>query len=206
MQDDQHDKWIEESAKRLYRSADHPPLDEMWSGIEARLDAERPRRLHWIASRSFWAGVAAAAACLVIGFSLGRSSAVPNGLQPQVATTTAPDSAAPYDQTTTALLGETVALLHALPASDAGTQTNQRFSAQATELLLTTRLLLDSPAASDTRIRELLQDLELVLAQVARLHNGKSQTDLELITEALAERDIVPRIRRAAAQMATSDN
>ncbi|MEP7344351.1 MAG: hypothetical protein ABI877_03750 [Gemmatimonadaceae bacterium] len=206
MQDDRQDKWIDDRAKLLYRAADRPPLDDMWGVIEARLRETRPARRHWIVSRSLWAAVTAAAACLVIGFQLGRSSDVPNVQRTQIAAATEASSVAPYDRTTTALLGETVALLHALPASGAGTQTNQRFSAQATELLLTTRLLLDSPAARDTRLRELLQDLELVLAQIARLHNGKSQQDLELITEALAERDIVPRIRRVAAELASSDN
>jgi len=207
MQDDRQDKTIEDHAKLLYRTADQAPLDEMWGAIADEL--EQAPRVHrrWFASRSFWTGVMAAAACLVIGFKLGRTRPVPNAAEVRVAAVTGPDSAGAYDRTTTALLGETVALLHALPASDAGSRTTERFASQASELLLTTRLLLDSPAARNTRLRDLLQDLELVLAQVARLPAaGKSQTDLELITEALTERDIVPRIRRVAAQMATSDN
>ena len=97
-------------------------------------------------------------------------------------------------------------LLRALPASRTNVVASERFASQATELLGTTRLLLDSPAATDPRLRELLQDLELVLAQVASLHNGKNQTDIELIRQALSERDIVPRIRRVAAELATGGN
>ena len=39
----------------------------------------------------------------------------------------------------------------------------------ARSLLGTNRLLLDSPVATDPRMRQLLEDLELVLAQIAQL-------------------------------------
>jgi hypothetical protein len=40
-----------------------------------------------------------------------------------------------------------------------------------------------------------------VLVQVARLRGARSQQDLDLITDALHEKDVVPRIHSAVAQM-----
>ena len=69
---------------------------------------------------------------------------------------------------------------------------------QATDLLSTTRLLLDSPAAaSDARLKQLLEDLELVLAQLSRLPAEHGGAEIDLITEALERRDVVPRLRSA---------
>src|SRR5437868_4037942 len=72
------------------------------------------------------------------------------------------------------------------------------------------RLLLDSPAALDPELKGLLDDLELVLAQIARLparpRGGRdaSRSELELITRSLEQHDVVPRLRSAAAGLANS--
>jgi len=50
-------------------------------------------------------------------------------------------------------------------------------------------------------MRNLLEDLELVLAQVARLQNDHSRTDLDLINRALEQRDVLPRLRTAVADI-----
>lgn len=208
MSDDRQDRWIEETATRWYRPSDRAPLDEMWEAIDARLPVD-PRRspTRWLAARPLWIGAVAAAACLVIGFELGQYRAQPNVEAASVLAESTRDSLdAPYDHAATTLLGETAILLRALPASRTTVLSSDRFASQATDLLGTTRLLLDSPAATDPRLRELLQDLELVLAQIATLHDGKNQTDIDLITQALSERDIVPRIRRVAAELATGGN
>jgi len=82
---------------------------------------------------------------------------------------------------------------------------SERFATQATELLTSTRLLLDSPAASDVRFKDLLEDLELVLAQIAMLQSGRTRQEIDLITDALEERDVVPRIRSAVARLSRGD-
>ena len=111
-----------------------------------------------------------------------------------------------YDRAATELLGKTAVLLTTLPMEAQTVQGNIRFSSQALELLTTTRLLLDSPAATDGRFRELLEDLELVLAQVASLRPARAQGEIELITDALEERDMVPRIRSAVARLSSGDD
>ena len=71
----------------------------------------------------------------------------------------------------------------------------------------TTRLLLDSPAAaSDPRLKNLLEDLELVLAQLSQLPAEHGKTELNLIREALVQRDVVPRLRSAVVSISSDDN
>jgi hypothetical protein len=81
---------------------------------------------------------------------------------------------------------------------------NEQFLSRAGELLTRTRLLLDSPAANDPTMRNLLEDLELVLAQVVHLENNQSRTELDLINRALEQRDVIPRLRTAAADISAN--
>ena len=70
-------------------------------------------------------------------------------------------------------------------------------------MLTRTRLLMDSPAADDPAMHDLLEDLELVLMQVVRLQHG-SRTELELINRALEQRDVIPRLRTAVADISAN--
>ncbi|HEX6049652.1 MAG TPA: hypothetical protein VFZ21_10290, partial [Gemmatimonadaceae bacterium] len=116
-------------------------------------------------------------------------------------------NAEPYRQATTEYLGQTAALLTALPAAARDGRPDARFIGQATDLLSTTRLLLDSPAAAtDSRLKDLLEDLELVLAQLSRLPAGQGGTEIDLITEALERRDVVPRLRSAVVSISSDDD
>ena len=111
----------------------------------------------------------------------------------------------PYDRTATTLLGQTAVLLSALPSGAPDVSRDRRFASQASDLLVTTRLLLDSQAGADPRLHDLLEDLELILAQIARIQHAQGPDELHFITEALQERDLVPRIRALAAEMAAAD-
>jgi hypothetical protein len=67
----------------------------------------------------------------------------------------------------------------------------------ARELLSTTRLLLDSPAATEPRLERLLRDLELVLVQIAQYPESRAPGELELIDQALLDNDVITRLRLA---------
>ena len=220
MTEDELDERTRE-ALRGYRVPPEPPLDEMWSEIEERhfgtpvvslVDRAQSRggtvRRRWFAVPSWGIMVAAVAASLVLGIALGRMS---RGVAPVLAEKEGTydywtANAEPYRQATTEYLGQTVALLTALPAAARDGQPDARFVTQASDLLTTTRLLLDSPAAaSDPRLKSLLEDLELVLAQLSRLPSEHGGTELHLITEALEQRDVVPRVRAAAASISSDD-
>jgi hypothetical protein len=96
-------------------------------------------------------------------------------------------------------------LLVSLPAEVHAGRADDQFLGRAHDLLLTTRLLLDSPAAADPRNRALFEDLELVLAQIVRLQTDESRADLDLIREALEQRDVLTRLRSAVADISADD-
>lgn len=199
-------------------------LDAMWTAIEAKAftadiggrvsdrdSSVRTLARRWFAPRS----VLPIAATLLLGVALGRwSVGAPNDsaatdVSRRMTQADARLVPEPYQATTSQYLGQTAALLVALPAEvrAGGGRADTRFLGRAHELLLTTRLLMDSPAASDARIRGLLEDLELVLAQVVRLQAGGAQgrSELELIRQALDQRDVMPRLRTAVADI-SADN
>jgi hypothetical protein len=84
-----------------------------------------------------------------------------------------------------------------------GTDPRDRESMQqagrwARDVLTSTRLLLDSPAARDPQFRALFTDLELVLAQIVQLSGAPLQAgERELIERAMQDRDLLPRLRSA---------
>ena len=70
-------------------------------------------------------------------------------------------------------------------------------SRDASRLLSTNRLLLDSPAAADPEMRRLLEDLELVLAQIAQASAEQGTDPTEFILHALEENSVLLRLRAA---------
>jgi hypothetical protein len=148
------------------------------------------------------------AATLVIGIGIGRFAVpprVPAAPRAQVAASDSVSLSEPYQSTTSRYLGQAVALLVSLPADVRDGRANEPYMGRAHDLLLTTRLLLDSPASADPRFRTLLEDLELVLAQVVRLQSADSSEELELIRQALEQRDVLPRLRSAVANISADD-
>jgi hypothetical protein len=148
------------------------------------------------------------AATLVVGIGIGRMSLQFDHAAPAAPTVTAvaPQPATehgnatlarPYEVETSQYLGQTAALLVSLPTE--ARRADPQFAARAADLLTRTRLLMDSPAANAASMRSLLDDLELVLMQVVRLQGSGSRTDLDLINRALEQRDVIPRLRIAAA-------
>ena len=194
-------------------------LDDMWAGIER--DAFPSRFASPTASSLKRTGVDSwhsvrrllpLAAVLVLGVAIGRF-AIPRG-QPARTVAERPTAAQsadsvglaePYQSTTSRYLGQTAALLVSLPAEVRAGRADDELLGRAHDLLLTTRLLLDSPAAADPRIRALFEDLELVLAQIVRLQTEQSRTELELIRQALEQRDVLPRLRDAVADISADD-
>ena len=214
MTDERFDELMRDAAQTYHRPPD-APLDEMWDVVErtawaAEQPAQRPSRYARFAMRApGWA----IAATLILGIGLGRASLVFDRTTPALPSIQAPgaektvasaradsSTAQPYEAETSKYLGQTAALLIALPSEVRAGRADDQFVARAGELLSRTRLLLDSPAASDPSMRSLLDDLELVLAQVVRLQNNQtSRTELDLINRALEQRDVIPRLRTAVA-------
>jgi hypothetical protein len=193
------------------RTAD---LDAMWPSIEtaafgqARPPLDAGHQAPVSVRRFPMLKLLPLAATLVIGIGIGRFAVptqAPVDPAGQVATSDSVSLAEPYQSTTSRYLGQAVALLVSLPADVREGRANEPYMGRAHDLLLTTRLLLDSPASADPRFRTLLEDLELVLAQVVRLQSAESSEELELIRQALEQRDVLPRLRSAVANISADD-
>jgi hypothetical protein len=211
MMDDRFDDLLRDTA-REYNEPPETPREEIWDRIRAErtenavkaegpaetgeILAFRPRRT--LRPLSWAAGIAA---LLALGIGLGRLSvdrpATP-AAPPSVAVLARPEvSSTAYSLTTTEHLSQSEAFLTLFKASIRGRGDERLASATARQLLATNRLLMDSPAANDTRTRLLLQDLELVLAEIAQLSPQPRSRDLELITEGLEQGGVLSRLRTA---------
>lgn len=204
MNDERLEQLIADAAPG-YRVPAEPPLDAMWTQIESEhFDAAGRSVVGTRWRKSGWGrAITGVAATLLVGIGIGRFTAPSVDPALPVATGVAVPVAEPLQRATSQYLDEAALLLAALPTEASGT--DARFTNHAAQLLTMTRVLLDSPAASDLRLRDLLEDLELVLAQVARLNAAPRAEELTFITAAMDERDVVPRLRTVAAAMSYSD-
>jgi hypothetical protein len=213
MNDDPIDRMLRRAAQS-YNAPPEPPLDEMWDAIERAPGEARAQAVIRTMRRSPlrdpggrarraqpWAGMAAA---LVVGLILGHASArvvgVPADASAPAQATTAlagqPDDGRRHPLTKQ-YLGQAAALLISLPDQLTAELADPGYVARADALLLETRLLLDAPEAAAPDLRALLEDLEIVLAQVVRLEADGNPMRFELLRQALEQRDVLPRVRDA---------
>lgn len=98
-----------------------------------------------------------------------------------------------YDIAAVQHLSRAEALLTSFRAGGDG-ETRGSMERWARDLLADTRLLLDSPAATDARRRHLLEDLELVLAQIVQLP-AEASADRALIQRSIERGAVLSRLR-----------
>jgi hypothetical protein len=216
MTDDQFDRLMRDAARTYNAPSEPPRADALWAAIDAELadeiiapptlavlrGNERPRVRPPEPRRAPWANPwLRMAAVLLFGVALGRASMRLTADDPAVVATSA-DVVAPEQGLTSEYLGQTTALLAELPAELRAARSDSAYLSRADDLLLRTRLLLDSPAAADPTMRSLFDDLEIVLAQVVRLNADRDPTRVDLLTQSLEQRDVMPRLRDAAAENA----
>jgi hypothetical protein len=228
MTDDEFDALLRDAARTYNPPSDVDDADAMWNAIDRALPPnliDRPalavvrddaapvgRRVSWA---SPWLRMAAV---LVLGVLIGRLStrfttraAYEPAADSTLTTAERAGSASPAAErsdvdrsATNEYLGRATVLLAALPDELRAHRADPAYLSQADALLLQTRLLLDSPAAADPQLRSLFDDLELVLAQVVRLHGERDSTRIELLNESLQQRDVLPRLRDAVADNAAN--
>jgi len=196
MDENRLDQRLEQAAQEYHRPP-ATPREEMWS----RIAAERARRRttpRVIPLRPWLRWSLAAAAVLLIGVAIGRLTApatVPGGIGPTplARVQAAPDL--PYRVAAAQYLTRTEALLTGFRTDTRSAASDTQFVLQARDLLLTTRLMLDSPVAKSPRMKTLLEDLEVVLAQIATLPPGRNGEDLKFINEGIEQRGVLLRLR-----------
>ena len=200
--------------RETWRVAPEPPLDLMWMRIAEEAFAPAPPR-RWVRTLLPFAAV------LAIGFGIGQVAPPLLNRQPRASTTqadgapvtTEPGTPAlltndhggpPFVGVATDYLERVTALLVTLAAESRGGRPVEYSKSQAMDLLSTTRLLMDGPQGTDPHLRELLEDLELVLAQIVRLPARHAAPDVYLIDQALDQREVIPRLRVYLAENPTS--
>lgn len=199
MTDDRFDDVIKEAAEE-YNRPPETPRDLIWARIEAtrRERARQHRRLR--ALRSPWVrwGVGIAAA-LAIGIGIGRFSFDGGPDTAPIGVTPAGDGSRvgrlAYRQAATEHLTQADVFLTAFRADPKSAGADPEFWTSVGELLSSTRLLMDSPAADDPVFRTLLEDLELVLVQIAQLSYERGTGEVDLVTEGIERRGLLLKLR-----------
>ena len=215
--DDPLDPALRDAAQSYHEPPLAVPREAMWGEIQARrrdgpqLVVERPGsdRIRGPLSRRPWLLSAAAVVLLATGIALGWSAgariaslhgkgAVPTGSLARGAAAV-PGEGVAYRIAVARELTQVEALLTAYQTTPtAARQSGDRqLASWARDLLVNTRLLLDSPAGVDQQRRRLLEDLELVLVQMVELAPDSTGTDREMIDQTLDRNHVLTRLRAA---------
>ena len=201
MTDDKFAEFIQKTVQD-YNRPPEAPRAEMWARIDAARAKRRGERELERQARPWVRWGLAAAAVLAVGVGIGRMTVPQFGGVPQpVASAT--DAGAPADDE----LVFQVAALDYLTRTDAflslfrsearsGTA-DMQVAGWARDLLTTARLMIDSPMADDPNLKELLEDLELILVQIAQYRSGEGTDELDFIEQGLEERSLLLRIQAA---------
>ena len=195
MTDERFERVLREAAQDYHRPP-ATPREEMWQGIAARRAARRRRAATWRPVLRWGVGIAAV---LALGIGIGRWTAEPRRTGPAPVAAAGGGDRGPlaYRVAAAQYLTRTEALLTGFRSEARSGQADAQFARQARDLLGTTRLMLDSPAAQDGRLKGLLEDLELVLAQIAQLPPRADTEEVQLINQGLEQRSVLLRLRTA---------
>lgn len=196
--DDRLDDLLRDAA-RDYHAPPPTPKAEMWQRIEA---ARRATVVTPIRRSTVWRVPLAVAALLTIGVAIGRLTSPGAGTTaPTAATPPGLGAATPRAERGT-VAAQLVTAAHLSQAEMFLTEFDTQapaedFSAQAKGLLTTTRLLLDSKRLKDAGTRKLLEDLELVLVQIATIDPQDRHEELGFIADGIAQSHLRTRLRSA---------
>jgi hypothetical protein len=191
--DDKFDDFLREAAKD-YNTMTNPPADAIWAAIEADVaEAIRPSR------RRLWIPIGAGiAATLVIGVAVGRWTSSVAPVTPMATYAVSDDSARSVAHARAAMLehlGEAEIFLTTVRADVKSGRADADRAARSRELLARTRLLLGASENRSPAVEQLLEDLELLLAEISALPANRPSMDAKLLDETMRDGNILPRIR-----------
>jgi hypothetical protein len=203
------DKELEKMA-RTHNPPPEVPRDRMWEKIDAARSDRRgvvqpdftPRRSPAFRILRMAAGVAA---ILVLGVFIGRMSEqqpapvpVPVAVH-EVQTTDSEIKKDIYRLAARDLFSRADFLLTDFKVRSCGKDDLSEVPAWAGGMLVQTRLLMDTDVAEDVQMKNLLDELELVLAQIVGLSRDNCAGDMAWIRQGLQERDTIDRLRTVSA-------
>ncbi|MEO8295743.1 MAG: hypothetical protein ABI613_09525 [Gemmatimonadota bacterium] len=200
MMDDKLDDLLKEAVAD-YNPPPETPRDSIWMSIQAERARKAPEKRNG-RNRLIWFGLAAAAV-LALGIFIGRGmpeTGRTDGTVAQHVDTMTPSGSTDraYHIAAVQYLGETEVFLTGFRADLKQGGLDKASAQRARQLLSANRLLMDSPAGTDPKIKPLLQDLELVLAEISQLTNTRSPNDeAGIIDHGLEEGGLLSRIRTA---------
>ena len=198
---------------KMARSHNPPPevpRDRMWEKIDAARSDRRgvlepdftPRRSPVFRIIRIAAGVAA---ILVLGVFIGRMSeqqpvpiSVPVAVR-QVETSDPDIKKDIYRLAARDLFSRADYLLTDFKVRSCGKDDMSEVPAWAGGMLVQTRLLMDTDVAEDIEMKNLLDELELVLAQIVGLSRDNCARDMAWIRQGLQERSTIDRLRTVSA-------
>jgi hypothetical protein len=148
-----------------------------------------------------WRVAVGLAAVLAAGIAIGRFTA-PSEPGESIASGVIPEETligqnVAYQMATTDHLSEVEMFLMTFRAeARAGSVQEAEWTGPARRLLLTTRLLQGSSSGDDVPLSNLLDDVELVLAQIAQFSADRTE-DLEFIDQGIRQRGVLLKLRSA---------
>lgn len=196
MTQEQFDRLLAEAAKE-YNQPPEVPREPMWAEIRRQRREGGRRYPSWA-----WWGVGVAAA-LLLGVAIGRMELGGADGLPVAVDVGVPESGdavlVAYQYAAAEHLQRAETFLMLFRADAERGQMSDIDAAPAEDLLLRTRLLLDSPVVEDPALKAVLDDLELVLAQVVQLRTGERRyaEELEYIDQGIEQRGVLWKLRSA---------
>jgi hypothetical protein len=187
MTDERFEEFLREAAREYHRPPD-TPRGEMWEGIRRRVSRSAGRQPQGRAGRAPWiwwsAGIAAA---LVVGIAVGRF-ALRGEVGVETAAVAAADTSTPsstaFRVAATEHLTQVETFLTLFQAEAHAGRADRATIRPAQDLLFTTQLLL-------------LEDVELVLAQIAQYSRGRAGDELEFIDRGIEQRGVLLKLQAA---------
>jgi hypothetical protein len=204
MTEKQFEEFLKDAA-RDYNDPPEVPKDAMWARIqEVRGTRRETSKVVFLMSPWLRWGVGVAAA-LALGIGIGmnldrvhRATDAPGTIAKGGQSIDVPDQSEVQMLATLGYLDRAEAFLTMFRADVRSGRTDYQMANPARELLTTTRLLQGSAAARDARMRELLDDLEVVLVQIAQLRSDTNGQEADLATQAIDEKSVLLRLRATA--------
>jgi len=205
MTEKQFEEFVRDAA-RDYNEVPETPRDAMWARID---EVRRARRVATkvVSFGSPWVrwGVGIAAALVLgigIGMNLDRLLSDGRAGSPAI-TAEQPGQGGDGEGDVLRLvamghMSQSEAFLTMFRNDVQAGRIDDQTAGAARELLTTTRLLQSSSVYADPRMGELLDDLELILVQIAQLNAGDRHDDADLVAQGMEQRGVLLKLRAAA--------